>query len=90
MTNFVFDLSYALQRDSYGLMGATRAKRSLNERVRHKTKNVRSKALRRSLLAGFSLCVFGQAADGQVVHHLLDLLHVVLEAVVAFPQRVVF
>lgn len=30
-----------------------------------------------------------EAAYGQVVHHLLDLLHVVLERVEALPQRVV-
>lgn len=86
----MFVLSYALQRDSYSLMGATQAKHSLNGKSPTQNKNVQSKALRRSLLAGLSLCFFGQAADGQVVHHLLDLLHVVLEAVVAFPQRVVF
>lgn len=45
--------------------------------------------LLRALLVPASLRLLGQAADGQVVHHLLDLLHVVLEAVVAFPQRVV-
>lgn len=43
-----------------------------------------------SLLMGFSLRLFGQTANGQVVHHLLDFLHVVFEAVIAFPQWVVF
>lgn len=41
------------------------------------------------LLVAGSLGLLGQAADRQVVHHLFDLLHVVLEAVVALPQRVV-
>jgi len=45
--------------------------------------------LLRALLIPASLGILGQAADGQVVHHLLDLLHVVLEAVIALPQRVV-
>lgn len=41
------------------------------------------------LLVSRGLWLLGQAADGQVIHHLLDLLHVVLEAVVALAQRVV-
>jgi len=41
------------------------------------------------LFFGGGLWLLGQAADGQVVYHLLDLLHVVLEAVVALVQRVV-
>lgn len=36
------------------------------------------------------LGLLGQTADWEVVNHLLDLLHVVLEAVVALPQGVVF
>lgn len=42
-----------------------------------------------ALLVQARLGLLGQAADGQIVNHLLNLLHVVLEAVVAFPQRVV-
>lgn len=43
----------------------------------------------RALLVPAGLGLLGQAADGQVVNHLLDFLHVVLEAVVALPQGVV-
>ena len=42
-----------------------------------------------SLFVAGVIGLLGQAADGQVVHHLLNLLHVVLEAVVALAQRVV-
>ena len=42
-----------------------------------------------SLFVAGAVQLLGKAADGQVVHHLLDLLHVVLEAVVALAQRVV-
>lgn len=41
------------------------------------------------LLVTAGLGLLGQPADRQVVNYLLDLLHVVLEAVVALPQRVV-
>lgn len=43
----------------------------------------------RALLIQAGLGLLGQPADGQVVNHLLDLLHVVLQAIVALPQRVV-
>lgn len=43
----------------------------------------------RGLLFRPRLRLLGQPADGQVVDHLLDLLHVVLEAVVALAQGVV-
>lgn len=41
------------------------------------------------LVRGGRLGLLGQPADREVVNHLLDLLHVVLEAVVALPQGVV-
>lgn len=41
------------------------------------------------LLLRHRLRLLGQPADRQVIDNLLDLLHVVLEAVVALPQRVV-
>lgn len=50
----------------------------------------RANRRRRGLLVRVGrLGLLGQAADWEVVNHLLDLLHVVLEAVVALPQGVV-
>lgn len=41
------------------------------------------------LVRGGRLGLLGQPANREVINHLLDLLHVVLEAVVALPQGVV-
>lgn len=43
-----------------------------------------------ALLVSSGLLLLGKASDGKVIHHLLDLFHVVLEAVVTLAQRVVF
>lgn len=41
------------------------------------------------LLAPYRLRLLGQASDGQVINHLLDFLHVVLQTIVSLSQRVI-
>lgn len=42
-----------------------------------------------SLLVTSGLLLLGQASNGQVVDHLFNLFHVILEAIIALAQRVV-